>query len=202
MRGVDYSIAHSLNHFAVQHDGFEDPLKAYVGAAEILFLAIVVALFLIVPGRERRKAQRAAVSAAAATGIALLIAHFISTAVDRVRPFVAHPHSIHPFLAHAADPSFPSDHATAAFAIAVAVVLRQRAWGAVLLVLAAVLAVGRVFLGLHYPSDVVGGAAIGTVVALLLWAIPPVRELLDRIADICAGILGAVIDRVLPARAA
>jgi undecaprenyl-diphosphatase len=180
---VDFQIAHALDSFSAHHDGFEDVLGGYVGAAEVLFIAVVVGLFLLVPGARRPAAQRAAVAAGASAGFALLVAHFVSTAVDRPRPFVAHAVSIHPFLAHAADPSFPSDHATAAFAIAAAVALRLRGPGIALLVAAAVLAVGRVFLGLHYPSDVVAGALLGTATALTLW-LPPIRERLDRLADV------------------
>ncbi|MGN6816789.1 MAG: phosphatase PAP2 family protein [Solirubrobacterales bacterium] len=78
----------------------------------------------------------------------------------RARPFVADPHGVHLFAGHAADPGFPSDHATAAFAIAVAIFLRKRAWGIFALVAATVLSVGRVALGVHYPSDVLAGAAL------------------------------------------
>jgi undecaprenyl-diphosphatase len=49
--------------------------------------------------------------------------------------------------------------------------------------MAAVLAAGRVFLGLHYPSDVLAGAALGTAAALLLW-LPAPRALLERVAAV------------------
>jgi undecaprenyl-diphosphatase len=182
---VDLSLTHALDAFSGRHDGFEDTLGLYVGASQLLFLALVVALFLVVPGARRQLAQRSAVAAGAAAAVALLVAHFVSVAVDRPRPFVAHAASIHPFLAHAADPSFPSDHATAAFAIAVAVALRWRGLGLVLLAAAAVVAVGRVFLGLHYPSDVLAGAALGSATAALMW-LPPVRARLDRLTDTVA----------------
>jgi undecaprenyl-diphosphatase len=191
---VDFRIAHALDSFSAHHDGFEDVLGAYVGASQLLFLAVVVGLFLLVPGVRRQLAQRAAVAAGASAGLALLVAHFVSVAADRPRPFVAHATSIHPFLAHAADPSFPSDHATAAFAIAVAVALRLRGPGIALACAAAALAVGRVFLGLHYPSDVLAGALLGTVAALTLW-LPLIRERLDRLADA----LGAVPTRLVAA---
>ena len=64
---------------------------------------------------------------------------------------------MHLFAAHAADAGFPSDHATAAFAIAVALLLRSRTWGAIALVAATVLAVTRVAMGIHYPTDVLAG---------------------------------------------
>jgi undecaprenyl-diphosphatase len=183
---VDFRVAHALDAFSSRHDGFEDSLGVFVGRSQFLFLAVVVALFLLVPGPRRMLAQRAAVAAGAAAAVALLVGHFVSAAVDRPRPFVAHAATIHPFLAHAPDPSFPSDHATAAFAIAAAVALRERRWGLVLLALATVVAAGRVFLGLHYPSDVLAGAGLGGAVAVLLW-LPAARRALDRLADALAG---------------
>jgi membrane-associated phospholipid phosphatase len=179
---MDYSLFHSLNNFAAAHDSFEDTLRSYAQISEILFLAGLVALFAIGHPDGRRAALAAGVSA----GLALLVAHFLAGAVDRPRPFVDHP-SAHLFVKHAADPGFPSDHATAAFAIAMAVWLRLRVLGALALVLAAVLALARVAIGVHYPADVVAGAAIGITAALALWA-PPMRGRLDALADRLGGL--------------
>jgi undecaprenyl-diphosphatase len=96
------------------------------------------------------------------------------------------------FAHHAADPGFPRDHATAAFAIAVALLLRKRAWGAIVLVLAAILALGRVAMGIHYPSDVLGGAALGSLTAIALWW-SPVRTLLHRLADFAGALLDGAV---------
>src|SRR5919199_1511306 len=79
--------------------------------------------------------------------VALLVAQVVSRLADRPRPFVAHPGALHIFAAHAADPGFPSDHATAAFAIAAAVLLRDRRWGVAVMAPAVVLAAGRVAMG-------------------------------------------------------
>src|SRR4051794_39019528 len=194
---MDYQIAHILDRFSAHHDGFEDPLRAYVGASEALFAVVVLALLLLVPGVRRSLARRAAVAAVAAAGAAVLIAHFVSSAVDRPRPFVAHAATIHPFLTHAADPSFPSDHATAAFAIATAVALRLRVPGLVLLAFATLLACGRVFLGLHYPSDVLAGAVLGAGAALAMW-LPAVRSKTDRAADALGRALDTGLRRLSP----
>lgn len=196
MRAVnDLRVAHTLNAWATRHDGAEDAISAYASASEALFALLVVALFTVVWGRMRTLARRAAVAAVASAGLALLAGQVLSHLVHRPRPFVAHPDLVHLFTPHAADASFPSDHATAAFAIATAVMLRNRAWGAVLLLAAAILAVSRVVIGVHYPFDVITGAALGSVVALLLFA-PTPRRLTDRVADALgqrfdAGINGA-----------
>jgi undecaprenyl-diphosphatase len=77
------------------------------------------------------------------------------------------------------------------------VILRTRGWGAVLLAFAAVVGAGRVFLGLHYPSDVLAGAALGAAAALLLW-IRPVRARLDLVSDAAGRRLDGGVRRLLP----
>jgi undecaprenyl-diphosphatase len=185
----DLSISHGLNAWATRHDGFEDPISAYASASEALFVLLLAVLFVAVWGRLRVLARRAAVAAAVSAGIALLIGQVLSHLVDRPRPFVAHPGLIHLFAPHAADASFPSDHTTASFAIATAIMLRNRLWGSFALVAAALLGVSRVVIGVHYPLDVLAGAALGSAVALALH-LPPARRVTDRAADV----LGAAFD--------
>lgn len=65
------------------------------------------------------------------------------------------------------DWSFPSNHAAIAAAAAVALLFVSRRLGAVAVVAACVMAVSRVWVGAHYPHDVVAGVAVGALVALL-----------------------------------
>lgn len=178
---MDWRLAHWLNGFAVQHDRFEDSVARYEQWSQFLFVGLLAVIFLIV-WRNRTAGARAAVAATAGTALALALGRLISELVQRPRPFVDHP-ALHVYGSRAADFSFPSDHATAAFAIATAIVLRSRGWGAVALLMAAVLSVGRVIIGVHYPTDVIAGAALGSAAALALWLVVPVRRDLDRIAD-------------------
>lgn len=191
---MDHSLLHTLNALLVHHDDVEDPVVAYVNAAEALFAGMLVLAFVFVGGHTRRATQRAVVAAGLSAGVALALAQVVSRLVERPRPFVADPGAVHLFAQHAADASFPSDHATAAFAIGVALLLRQRAWGVVVLVGATVLAVGRVAMGVHYPSDVLAGALLGAAVALALHR-PRVRSLINRVADAC----GTLLDRTAAA---
>jgi undecaprenyl-diphosphatase len=189
---MDASVLHALNGFLFRHDAVEDPLVTYVNLAEILFLAMLVLAFLFAGGQRRAETRRTAVAAGLSAGLGLAAAKVISTIVDRPRPFVTHPDAVHLFTRHAADPGFPSDHATAAFAIGVAIFLRNRAWGTVVLVAAAVLSVGRVAMGVHYPTDVIGGAVLGTLAAFVLYA-PAIRRLANRLSDLA----GRLLDRIL-----
>ena len=91
------------------------------------------------------------------------------------------------------DASFPSDHATAAFAIAVAVFCFHRRIGAVFLVAAAAIAVSRVLLGMHYPTDVLAGALTGTTAALVVCT--PGRPILVRVTALGARLTDPLLQR-------
>lgn len=184
---MDWSVLHALNDFLARHDGVEDPLTWYVNAAELLFLLLLGALFVLTRGTARAPARRGVVAAGASAAVALAVGQLLSQLVDRARPFVADPSGVHLFARHAADPGFPSDHATASFAIAVAILLRSRRWGLLALAMAIVVSVGRVALAVHYPTDVIAGAALGSAAALGLW-MPAVRGPLHRLADWVGGL--------------
>jgi undecaprenyl-diphosphatase len=196
---MDWSILHTLNDFLYHHDAVEDPLLFYINISEALFVAALVLVFLFANGERLRPWRRAAVAAGLSAGLALGVGKVISELVDRSRPFVADPHGVHLFTGHAADPGFPSDHATGAFAVAMAIWLRDRRWGTVALIAAAVLSIGRVAIGVHYPSDVLAGAALGCAAALLLFA-RPARERIDRLADLLGGWIERGLRRVRPTR--
>ena len=76
---------------------------------------------------------------------------------------------------HAPDDSFPSDHGTVIFTFALAFLFWHRLWsGALLMVVAAAIAWSRVYLGVHWPLDMVGGflvGLIGCVSAAILWSL-------------------------------
>ena len=92
----------------------------------------------------------------------------IKLAVDRPRPVDD------PLVPVPTSGSFPSGHAATSFACAatLAIFLPRRA--AVLYVLAALIAYSRVYVGVHYPLDVIAGAALGLLVATSLRLLPAV----------------------------
>jgi undecaprenyl-diphosphatase len=69
---------------------------------------------------------------------------------------------------HPSDSSMPSNAATVCFALSLAVGLRQRRWGAVMLVWSIGMTLARVVGGVHYPADVVIGAWLGGMWAWLV----------------------------------
>jgi undecaprenyl-diphosphatase len=114
---------------------------------------------------QRKCFPRAACAAALAVGTAALLVTVLKELFDRARPPVADP-GLDPVGIVPASASFPSGHAATAFAAAVAVWLVYPRLGRPLLVLAVVVAVSRVYLGMHYVLDVTAGTLLGIAVGI------------------------------------
>jgi undecaprenyl-diphosphatase len=192
---LDYSLFKTINgltggSFA---DGF---FKAVATDLPALLVALIALAFLIPWSKLRPERRSGAVLATVSAGLALLLAQPIAHLVDRARPFVAHPQTAHVLISRSPDPSFPSDHATGAFALAFGLWLYDRTLGSVLLVLAAILSFARVYVGVHYPGDVVAGAALGISVATVLFLVPLTRRVIETVAERCGALWDGVLGRL------
>ena len=94
----------------------------------------------------------------------------------RPRPYETHPQVYH--LSHSHDPSFPSDHASAAFGLAFGIYFVDRRVGRFFIAVATLIAAGRVLVGAHYVTDVLASLGISVIVAYLI--VRFARPLLDR----------------------
>jgi undecaprenyl-diphosphatase len=99
-----------------------------------------------------------------------LIATGLKAAVDRPRPFEVVPEADR-LMGATVGTSFPSGHAATSAAGAVALALLVRRFIPALALLAAAIAFSRIYVGVHYPLDVVAGAALGAAVALAVWTL-------------------------------
>lgn len=88
-----------------------------------------------------------------------IIAEAIRFFWHRTRPFVEQ--SIAPLVEHSSSPSFPSGHAAFFFAVGTVLYFYNKKAGIVFLLGSTVIGIARVFAGLHWPSDIAGGAVIG-----------------------------------------
>jgi undecaprenyl-diphosphatase len=104
----------------------------------------------------------------AAVVLADFAAGVVKALVDRPRPFVRYPEP-KVLVPRPHDASFPSGHAATSFAAATILSLAFPQAAPAFLVLAAAVAYSRVYVGVHYPLDVIGGAALGAVIAAALW---------------------------------
>jgi membrane-associated phospholipid phosphatase len=178
---MDYSLYQTINHLsgAALPDAVFEALARYL---PIAIVAVVAFVFVFPAGQDPLSDRRGAVTGTIAAALALLLNQPIAHAVDRLRPYAAHPTHAHLLIERSHDPSFPSDHATGAFALAAGVWFYNRKAGALLAGLAVLLSFSRVYVGTHYPGDVLGGALIGTGVAIALWG-SRLRSLIERTSD-------------------
>ncbi len=89
----------------------------------------------------------------------------------RPRPFLVL--SIQPLIGRVDASAFPSGHATFFFAMATAIFFIDRRWGVWFFVAAFLVSVGRVFVGVHWPTDVLFGGALGVLCAYIVRKVLP-----------------------------
>lgn len=162
-----------------------------IGLAD--YLIYLVPLFLICAwfwgGRKQRMDL---LNALVVTLIALGINQIIGLAWMHPRPFMIG--LGHTWIVHVADSSFPSDHITVFSSIGITLLLgHPRAFGAITLMLGAVVAWARIFLGVHFPMDMAGAVAVAA--ATYLVTRPIWHALGDRVTALCEGFYRAIFSR-------
>ncbi|MBP2626979.1 MAG: phosphoesterase PA-phosphatase related protein [Firmicutes bacterium] len=107
--------------------------------------------------------------------IGLGISQMIGFAWFRNRPYVNHPVQL--LLPANPDASFPSDHATGSFSIASSLVRSNVFGGKLMLGFGTLVALSRIYVGIHYPTDVIGGMLIGIISS---WLVECYKDVLDK----------------------
>jgi undecaprenyl-diphosphatase len=162
---VDWRVFHAINIFVSHHSWLGRATSDFETAIVPVLAVATLGLWLLDRPGGRRRWKLASAYALASAGVALLANRVIADVWDRPRPFESHHVSYVYGRSH--DPSFPSDHASAAFAIAFAVLLVDRVVGSLFLATAVLIGLGRVVIGAHYPADVLAGVLVGFGSALL-----------------------------------
>jgi undecaprenyl-diphosphatase len=170
---LDYQLFQWINHFAGHHfwwDHFFESLTTY---GPYFYIAIL--LILGFRPSSRSAAMSGFISASLAIGINFMIGLFSY----RPRPFIAH--HVHMLLPHVADSSFPSDHMTGSMAIAMALWYYNRKLGTPLVLVSLFIGLSRIYVGHHYPTDVLGGILVGAIAALLVNKLAIGQKILEKI---------------------
>jgi undecaprenyl-diphosphatase len=168
----------SVNEFARDTPWLHGAAVAYAQYGVVLFALLLLTGWLLARRQDRPRVMARALLAPVGMLIALAANQPIVHSVNEARPYTALRDTL--LLVHrSADGSFPSDHATMAGAVAAGLLLVSWRLGLVAAVAALLMAFTRVYVGAHYPVDVVAGLAFGAAVTLLvsLLATGPVERL-------------------------
>ena len=170
LANTDHSVFYFFYNFSGQ-SRLVDTLIIFCG--EYLIYLVVLFIFWHAYRMWRRNGLKAlipyveaAIAVVIARGVLVPLIHVF---YDRVRPLLAL--SLSHNLIVDSGASFPSGHTIIMFALATAIYFYDRRFGWFLFVLGALVGIGRVAGGVHYPTDILGGAILGIIVGWLVYSI-------------------------------
>lgn len=160
----DVDLLYDINGLAKDAPHWLDRTVEFVGEYGLLLAMVLLVVWCWWTVRRRpASAEEAASSVAAlvwaplAAGLAVLVNVPIRGFVERPRPFLDH-QGLEVLVSGKTDYSFVSDHATITMAMGVALFVANRKFGLVGIGLGLLEGFCRVYMGVHYPTDVVGGS--------------------------------------------
>ncbi|MEK7193801.1 MAG: phosphatase PAP2 family protein [Patescibacteria group bacterium] len=127
--------------------------------------------------KEKNWRQRIYFASLAALSVILsrgVITEAIRFLYPKLRPFAVL--SIEPLINHSSSGSFPSGHSAAFFALAFVLLFFNKKWGWRFLGMALIMGLARIFVGVHWPSDILGGAVIGLISVIIIRKLLPSPE--------------------------
>jgi undecaprenyl-diphosphatase len=166
----DTSLFLLINGLAGKVPAVDEFFKGIANDYFALISACMILIWLWFYSREktqREKNQRSVMAAAISIGLSAGIMGICSLLFHRLRPFITLGSEVNLLFYQPTDSSFPSNLTAIIFAFVVPVLVYNKRFGSGLLALAFLCSFGRVFIGVHYPLDVVVGAVIGIFTGFL-----------------------------------
>jgi undecaprenyl-diphosphatase len=159
---VNYRLFEMINSLADRADNVDDIMEF---AATWLIYAVFAASAGVVGVALYRRRLRPVLELGTTLVLAFAMAAILGRLSSEQRPFQSH--QVHQLIAHGPGVSMPSDHATAAFALAFGIyAFVDRRWGLAFTAAALLIGLARVWSGVHYPGDILAGTIIAALAAL------------------------------------
>lgn len=171
MQHLDYYLFTLINNMSGHNKLLDSAMVIFAKWGVVVYGAILLYLFFC--GQEPGVGmlnRKNVVKGVLAACIALLINQIIGFIYIRPRPFTTH--TVNLLIDRSPDPSFPSDHAAGAGSLSLTVFSEHPYIGTLMFCLTLLLIISRVYVGTHYPLDVLGGVFTGFLGSLLaekLW---------------------------------
>ncbi len=167
-QSIDYRILKSINQN--EHSAWDKTMNTVSNSVFPIMLATPISLIGVGYAQNNQTILRDGFKSAISIGLNAALTSGLKLAVNRKRPFVKYPNDIIQ-RTHVGKYSFPSGHTSNAFAAATALTLSSKKWYVAVPSYAYACLVGysRMRLGVHFPSDVLGGMVIGIGASLLVF---------------------------------
>ncbi|TAJ47391.1 MAG: phosphatase PAP2 family protein [Chitinophagaceae bacterium] len=143
--------------------------RGFSSSVSPVIIGLPIGMYLVNHFKKNPGGKTDALHIAGGILTSLAFTQAMKYSINRDRPFITYPLDVHPFSNSETGLSFPSQHTSFAFATAMTLSLHYKKWYVAVPAFAWATGVGysRLYLGQHYPSDVIAGAALGTGSALL-----------------------------------
>lgn len=143
-------------------NSFLDTVMVF-GAKFVIYLTLILIFLLAIGGGIKEK--KSLIVVLISLPVAIIFIKFIHLFYLEPRPFISQ--NITPLIIHAQDASFPSRHATIMTAIVFVYLYYKSKWAPLILFLAFWVGLSRIYVGVHYPLDILGGIVIGLLAAFI-----------------------------------
>ena len=162
----DFEILFFIQKY-IRNDFLDVVVPFYTSLGEDGIIWIVIGLIMLIP----KKTRKCGIMVLVALLVMLVTNNIIlKNIIARPRPCAKYPEMVD--LVHVPSSySFPSGHTVSAIAVAVTIFLQHKKLGIAALVMAVVMGLTRLYVFVHFPTDVYGGMIVGTAIALFVyWA--------------------------------
>lgn len=178
-----------INNLAYKNGLLDQIMIFFSKYVPYLFMAMIIAVFIAGVVNKSSEYRKIAVSTIAVSALNLVIAGILASIFYVNRPFVHN--KVNLLFSHVQDASFPSDHATGTMGIALGLGRYSKILSKVLTILSVIVGISRVYVGHHYPLDVIGGFALayGTSYLYNTKVISVVNKLYNKVENKFVGIL-------------
>lgn len=175
---MDIKIFYFFNNLAGKSAVFDTTVIFFADYLQYALTAIFILFLYLGDYQNRQKFQIFLI-----TAVSMIIARFGITSLIRFlyplpRPFIAY--QVNQLIPEGIN-GFPSGHAALFFAMAMAIYFYNKKWGFAFFVAALVMGIARIIAGVHYPLDILAGAAVGILTSyLIFWTVEKISAVIKK----------------------